>query len=159
MKLFRWLVVFVDRSAVGAGQLDRVGDNAGQDSFQIESRADRLANFAQRFQFTDRARQFLRPRLQFLKQPTFSIAITAWSAKVSSKAICLSVKRAHFGSADQIAPIATPSRSKRHGKNSSYPLSVEDLSIRKLSFDDSQSCHECGQSADRLQPGRPENRD
>ena len=36
---------------------------------KIESRADRLANFAQRFQFPDRPRQLARSRFEFLEQP------------------------------------------------------------------------------------------
>ena len=68
-KLFRRLVVFVNRPAVGAAQLDRVGNDARQHGFEIESRADRLTDFAQRFQFAYRACQFAGSLLQFFEQP------------------------------------------------------------------------------------------
>ena len=42
---------------------------------------------------------------------TFSIAITAWSAKVWSSSICLSREGRHLASSDVIAPIGLPSRS------------------------------------------------
>ena len=46
MELFGGLVVFVDRPTVGAAQLDGVGDDARQHGLQIQSRADRLTDFA-----------------------------------------------------------------------------------------------------------------
>ena len=69
MKLLRGFIVFVDDSAIGSGELDRVSNDRAQHSLEIKSRADRLADFSQRFQFSDRSRQFARPRFQFLEQP------------------------------------------------------------------------------------------
>ena len=68
-KLFRVLVVFVDRPAVGAAQLDRVGDDARQHGFEIERGADRLTDFAQGFEFAHRACQFVGSLIQFFEQP------------------------------------------------------------------------------------------
>ena len=44
----------------------------------------------------------------------FSIAITAWSAKVWSSAICWSVNGRGLGPATVIAPIALPLAQQRH---------------------------------------------
>ena len=68
-ELFRRLVVFVNRPAIGAAQLHRVGHDAGQHGFQIQSRAHRLTDFAERFQLSHRADQFVGSLMQFLKQP------------------------------------------------------------------------------------------
>src|SRR4029453_15682292 len=46
-----------------------MGNDSRQHGFEIERRADRLTNFTQCSQLTDRAPQFLCSRLQFLKQP------------------------------------------------------------------------------------------
>src|SRR5262249_15722845 len=42
--------------------------NGAEYSLEVEGRADRLANFAQRSQLPDRLRQLARPRFQFLEQ-------------------------------------------------------------------------------------------
>ena len=68
-KFFRLLVVFVNRPAVGAAQLDRVGNDSRQHGFEVESRADRLTDFAERFELAHRARQFVGSLIQFLEQP------------------------------------------------------------------------------------------
>ena len=68
-KLFGRLVVFVNRPAVGAAQLDRVGNDARQHGFEIQSRADRLTDFAERFELAHRACQFVGSLFQFFKQP------------------------------------------------------------------------------------------
>ena len=69
VKLFGGLVVLVYRPAVGAAQLDRMGNDAGQHGFEIQSRADCLADFAQGFEFAHRACQFVGSLIQFFKQP------------------------------------------------------------------------------------------
>ena len=58
-KLFGGFVVFVNRPAVGAAQLDRVGDDSRQHGFEIQSRADRLADFAEGSELAYRAGQFV----------------------------------------------------------------------------------------------------
>src|SRR5262245_2060260 len=42
--------------------------NGAEDSLEVEGRANRLTDLAQRSQFADRLRQLARPRLQFLEQ-------------------------------------------------------------------------------------------
>ena len=69
MKLLCGFVVFVDNTAIGAGKLDRMGNDGGEHGFKIESRADRLADLAQRFQLAYRSRQLAGSRFQFLEQP------------------------------------------------------------------------------------------
>src|SRR5262249_30283299 len=68
-ELFRLLVVFVNRPAVGPAQLDCMGNDSRQHGFKVECGADRLTNFAQCFQLTDRLHQLPRPCFQFLEQP------------------------------------------------------------------------------------------
>ena len=59
---------------------------------QIERRAaDDLENVGGGDLLLQRRRKFSRTLLLDLEQPTFSIAITAWSAKVVQSSICLSV--------------------------------------------------------------------
>src|SRR5215468_8331561 len=43
--------------------------DGAEHSLEVKSGTDRLANFSQRFVFSDRSRQFACPRLQFFKQP------------------------------------------------------------------------------------------
>ena len=43
--------------------------DGAEHSLEVESRADRLTDLAQRSQFPNRLRQLARPRLQFLEQP------------------------------------------------------------------------------------------
>ena len=58
-ELFGRFVVFVNRPTVGAAQLDGMGNDSGQHGFEIQSRADRLTDFAQGFELADRACQFV----------------------------------------------------------------------------------------------------
>ena len=50
-------------------KLDRVGNDSRQHGFEIKSGAHRLTDFAQSFQLTHRACQFIRSLLQFFEQP------------------------------------------------------------------------------------------
>ena len=49
-------------------KLDRVGNDARQHGFEIESRADRLTDFAERFELAHRACQFAGSLIQFFEQ-------------------------------------------------------------------------------------------
>ena len=62
-------VVFVNRSAVGAAQLNRVGDDSRQHSFEVQSRAYHLTDFAERLELAHRPCQLLGSLVQFLEQP------------------------------------------------------------------------------------------
>jgi len=68
MKLPRRLVVFIDDAAIGSRELNRPTNNRAQHRLEIQSRAHCLANFSQCFQFPNRPREFLSPRLQFLEE-------------------------------------------------------------------------------------------
>ena len=46
-----------------------MGNDARQHGFEIERRADRLTDFAERFQFADGACQFVGSLIQFFEQP------------------------------------------------------------------------------------------
>src|SRR5919106_3478754 len=67
MKLFPALIVLVDNSTVSSGELNRMADDSAEDRLEVESRANRLANLAQRFEFFNRSRQIAGARLQLLK--------------------------------------------------------------------------------------------
>ena len=62
-------IVLINDAAIGSGELDGVANDSAEHGLEIKSGADRLTHFAQGFQFSDRSRQFARPRFQFLKQP------------------------------------------------------------------------------------------
>src|SRR5262249_39579279 len=49
--------------------MDRIGDDGGQHSLEIERGVNRLAHFTKRPQFFDRPRQLARARLYLVKQP------------------------------------------------------------------------------------------
>src|SRR5262249_31548745 len=68
MKLLRRLIVLVDNATVSAGELNSMAHDGAEHHLEIESRADCLAYFAERFEFANRLRQFARSRLKFLEQ-------------------------------------------------------------------------------------------
>ena len=85
------LVVLVDRPAVRARQSwSARDDDRREHRLQVERRADRLADLAQRLELLDRARELRVRASSSWNRRTFSMAITAWAAKVSSSVICLS---------------------------------------------------------------------
>src|SRR5215813_13273556 len=67
-ELFRLLVVFVNRPAVGPAQLDRMGNDSRQHGFEVERGADRLTHLSQRFQFSNRPSQLVGSRLKLLEK-------------------------------------------------------------------------------------------
>ena len=68
-ELLGCLVVLVDQSAGGPGELHRAAHDRVQDGREIEGRADRPADGAQGLQLLHRSRQISGPGLQFLEQP------------------------------------------------------------------------------------------
>ena len=62
------LVVLHDRAAVGAGQLDGVRGDGGQHLVQVEGRADRLADLAERLELVHLPRELGAPLLHLLDQ-------------------------------------------------------------------------------------------
>ena len=53
------LIVLVDRPAAGAGQLDGMGNDSCQHGFEIQSRANRLTDFSEGFEFpTERVKSW-----------------------------------------------------------------------------------------------------
>ena len=103
-KLFRLLVVFVNRPAVGAAQLDRVGNDARQHGFEIESRADRLTDFAEGFELAHRACQFVGSLIQFFKQPHVLDGDHGLVGKGFEESDLLFREWTNFCSADQDSP-------------------------------------------------------
>ena len=109
-ELFGQLVVFVDRSAIGAAQLNRVGNNPRQHGFEIQSGADCWPTSPKALSSpTERVNSLVRSS-NSLNSRTFSMAITAWSAKVLRSAICLSVNGRTSVRRTAMYPMATPSR-------------------------------------------------
>ena len=76
------VVVLVNGSTVRAGELGRAAHDRSQHGFQVQRRADRLTDLAERPQLTHRARQIWVRVSSSLNSRTFSMAMTAWSAKV-----------------------------------------------------------------------------
>ena len=68
-ELLGGLVVLEDRASVGPRQLTGAGDDRVEHRVEVERRADRAADLAQRRELLHRARQLARPRLQLLEQP------------------------------------------------------------------------------------------
>ena len=117
MKLFRAFVVFVDRPAVGAAKLHSVGNNSRQHGFEVQSRADRLTDFAQGFELSHRARQIVGSLLQFFKQPHVLDGDHAWSAKVSSKSNLLFSEGSNLSAPDVDEPDGDPLSKQRRTKD------------------------------------------
>ena len=93
-ELLGGLVVLVDRAAVGPGELVRAGRRSSVSTVSRSSvELTRPADLAQRRELLHRARQVRGsgPRSS-LNSRTFSIAMTAWSAKVWTSSICFSEK-------------------------------------------------------------------
>ena len=59
----------IDRTGLGAGELGCLGDDGGEDGFEIDARIHRLGDFAKCPQFLDRLRKFAGARLHLLEQP------------------------------------------------------------------------------------------
>ena len=76
--------------------------------------------------------QFCVALLHSLNSRTFSMAMTAWSAKVSSSAICFSVNGRTSVRRIIIAPMATPSRSNGVARMVRMPTLLRDCAVRKL---------------------------
>ena len=99
-KLFGGLVVFVNRPAVGAAQLDRMGNDSRQHGFEIERGADRLADFAERFELAYRACQFVGSLIQFFKQAHVLDGDDGLVGEGFEKRDLLFGERTNFGSAN-----------------------------------------------------------
>ena len=63
------LVVFVNRPAVGAAQLDRMGNDSRQHGFEVERGAYDLTDLTERLELAHRACQFVGSLIQFFEQP------------------------------------------------------------------------------------------
>ena len=53
-------IEYVDGAGLGAGKLGRLGDDRGEHGLKVKRRGHRLSDFAERSQFTDRLRKFMR---------------------------------------------------------------------------------------------------
>ena len=107
-KLFGVLVVFVNRPAVGAAQLDRMGNDSRQHGFKIESRAYRLTDFAEGFEFAHRACQFVGSLIQFFKQPHVLDGDDGLIGKGLEQLDLFFGERSDFRAANVMAPIGVP---------------------------------------------------
>ena len=135
------LVAHVDRAGLGAGELRRLGDDGVEHGLQIERRVDRLRNLAERAQLLDRPRELAVRACTSSNSRTFSIAITAWSAKVVDQLDLLVGERPHLAAAqdedaDRCRPLAA---SARRAWCDSRPCSVH----RSERIPDRQEHREC----------------
>jgi hypothetical protein len=90
--------------AVAPGQLDCAADYGLEHGLELERGADSLADL------TECARSRVRACTSS-KSRTFSIAMTAWSAKVSASSICASVNGLTVIRPSSTTPMGLPSRS------------------------------------------------
>ena len=88
-QLLARFIEFVDRAAA-RGKLHRARHDFCEHFSQIERRVDRLPDLCQRLEVLDGVGELLGARLQLLNRRTFSMAMTAWSAKVLTSWICFS---------------------------------------------------------------------
>ena len=106
-----------------------MANNGAKHSLEIESRADGLANLAQRFSAPNRPRHSPVRASNSLNSRTFSIAITAWSAKVSSSLICAGVK-GRTSMRRAVSPSNEfPLLTKRNGQEATPAADIYDLEI------------------------------
>ena len=94
------LVVLVDRAAVGPGELRGARHDGVEHAVRSSVELTAWLDLAQRGQLLHRAGQLRVRACSSENSRTFSIAITAWSAKVCTSSICLSVngrRRGHAG--------------------------------------------------------------
>jgi hypothetical protein len=68
-------------------QLDRARHDRGEDGLEIERRRHRLPDLAQRGELADRSLSSVVRACSSVNKRTFSMAITAWLANVSSSSI------------------------------------------------------------------------
>src|SRR5262249_1345574 len=111
LKGLRTLVELVDDAAVASGQLNGAADDVSStvSSLSVELTA-RLTSPSARSSETDRRSSRVRACTSSNRR-TFSIAITAWSAKVVTSSICLWVNGCTADRDSTITPIGAPSRS------------------------------------------------
>jgi hypothetical protein len=69
MELFRSRIVLVNDTTIGSRELDRMAHNGAEHSLEVEGRADRLTDLAQRSKLADRLREIARPIFEFFKEP------------------------------------------------------------------------------------------
>ena len=69
MKLLRSFIVLVNDAAIRRGELHRMANDGAEHGLEIKSRADRLADLSQSFQFSNWLREFARPVFEFFKEP------------------------------------------------------------------------------------------
>jgi len=123
-ELLGGLVVLEDDTPVEPGELDRAGRlswSARVARSRVEPTARPTSPSAVSCS-TDRVRSAVRASSS-LNRRTFSIAMTAWSAKVCSSSICLSVNGPASPRRSWRAPIAAPSRMRGTATDARKPSS------------------------------------
>ena len=105
-------LAYEDRRGIGAAKPGGRFDHCVQHRLHIGGRAaDDVEHVAGRGLVFERFLEVARAGLQFASSRAFSIAITAWSAKVRTNSICRSVKPPGSPAFIEMAPITAPSRS------------------------------------------------
>ena len=67
-KFLAGIIEHVDRAGLGVGELSGLGDDGGQDGFEIDGRIHRLADLAERAQLADRLGKLAGAALHLLEQ-------------------------------------------------------------------------------------------
>ena len=135
MKLLRGLIVLVNNSTISSGELDRMANDRAEHSLEVESRADRLADFSQRFQFSDRSRQFARPRLQFLEQADVLDGDDRLVGEGLEQRDLLFCRRDGLPCGESESPRRNTFAQQRRGKYGPSTIAVASSGLRELGFD------------------------
>src|SRR5262249_34276554 len=99
-KLFALPVEHVDRAGVGVRKLNGPTHDSGEDCLKVQGRVYRLADLAERLEFADRLRQFIRAGTQFMKQPRVLDGDYRLRGEVPDQFNLLVGERTHFLAVD-----------------------------------------------------------
>ena len=91
--------------------------NSAEHRLEVKRGADRLTDFAQRFQLTNRVRQLARPRLQFFEQTDVFDGDDRLIGEGLEQRDLLVGERPKLRTTDQNAPMAHPFPQQRRRKN------------------------------------------
>src|SRR5262249_53518087 len=99
-ELLTFFIEHVDRAGVGVRKLNGPTHDSGEDCLKVQRRVYRLADLAERLQFADRLRQFIRAGTQFMKQPRVLDGDYRLRGEVPDQFNLLVGERTHFLAVD-----------------------------------------------------------
>ena len=121
------LVILVDAAAVGAGQEVGARHDGRQHRLDVERRADRLADRAQRLELLHGAREVLRARLQLLEEPGVLDRDDRLAGEGRHELDLLVRERADLATVHHDRPDHLALADQRHAEDRLDPLRPDDL--------------------------------